>query len=339
MDEQAQRRWRDRLARAMARRIEVPPQEEASPSGPPTGWLKDVEGLKAGPPADWVEFVRRNARNAPARMANRSPAPRPAPAESPAPRPSLPAARAEGTPFLPGTPTSPKGWPFMGEFQAVPRAEQRAETPRAPAIEMPGVAAPRGVPAPAFQELPVKRPVPRFEPREVPLFVPPRSVVPEQVPHPGPQVHPLASRAEGHDPAEPERTRADGPRVPRTLEPTTPRPRHSEVRSAVAAEPRERSTAAYPWSEEPAVERRAAPEPEPQEELSTLIERSWPDLAEKEERQPAQPPSAPPERPEIRWSGPWPDLPEAPPSELAEAGALLRQWERLGLLDREQRGE
>jgi hypothetical protein len=87
------------------------------------------------------------------------------------------------------------------------------------------------------------------------------------------------------------------------------------------------------------VERRADSGQEPQEDLAALIERSWPDLAEKEEQQPAQPPATPPERPGIRWSAPWPELPEALPADPAEAGALLRQWERLSRLDREQRGE
>jgi hypothetical protein len=88
------------------------------------------------------------------------------------------------------------------------------------------------------------------------------------------------------------------------------------------------------------VERQTASEQEPQEDLATLIERSWPDLAEKKEAQrQVQPLSVAPERPEIRWSGPWPELPEPSPAESAEAGAVLRQWERLSQLDREQRGE
>ena len=87
------------------------------------------------------------------------------------------------------------------------------------------------------------------------------------------------------------------------------------------------------------MERQRRPEQEPQEDLSTLIERSWPDLAEREERRLAQQPSEAPARPEIRWTGPWPDLPEVLPAEPAEAEALLRQWERLTRLDREQRGE
>jgi hypothetical protein len=68
------------------------------------------------------------------------------------------------------------------------------------------------------------------------------------------------------------------------------------------------------------VELQRAPEQEHQEDLSTLIERSWPDLLEKEERQLAQ-------------------CPDVLPAESAETEALLRQWERLTRLDREQRGE
>jgi hypothetical protein len=159
----------------------------------------------------------------------------------------------------------------------------------------------------------------RFESREASSPVPPRREVSEQVPNPGQQVHSLTSRADAHDPFRPERT--------------------TEALSAAVAEPRERIPAAYPWGEEPAVERQLAPEQEPQEDLSTLIERSWPDLLEKEERQLAQRPSEAPARAEIRWTGPWPDLPEVLPAESAETEALLRQWERLTRLDREQRGE
>ena len=367
MDERAQRRWRGRLARAMVRRLrawaeavlaepagtgpalrlEVPPQEEASPSGTPAGWLKDVQGLKASPPADWVEFVRRNARNAPVRMANRVSAPRLAPAEPPAPQPALPAAcevrtaevaptvvpqpprreSSEGTSFIPGTPVSPKGW--LSEPQAGPRAGQRAGTPRPPASATPGASTPRVSLPPVFQELPVERPrarpVPRFEPREASPTGPSRSEVLGQLLRPGPQAQPPDSRADAYA---------------RILTPILSRPRHSEVRSAVKARPREQPSAALPfWSEEPAVERRADSGQGPQEDLAALIERSWPDLAEKEEQQQAQPPTTLPERSEIRWSAPWPDLPEAPSADPAEAGALLRQWERLSRLDREQRGE
>jgi hypothetical protein len=87
------------------------------------------------------------------------------------------------------------------------------------------------------------------------------------------------------------------------------------------------------------VERQNTQEQEPQEDLSTLIERSWPDLLEQEEQRLAQRASEAPARPEIRWTGPWPDLPDVLPAEPAEAEALLRQWERLTRLDREQRGE
>jgi hypothetical protein len=368
VDERAQKRsWRDRLTRAMTHRLkawaqavfsepsgagaalktEVPPQEEASPSSPPTGWLKDMQGLKSGPPADWVQFVRRNARNGPARMANRISVPQPAPSAEPPPPQLSPLAtrgvRAEEMAALPGTPAPPKGTSFMGEIPAVPRAEQRIETSGASAIETPRAVAPRAVPAPKFQELhmerPMDRPMNRFEPPEVSSPVPPRREVPEQASRPGQQVHPLASRADAHDPSQPERARDDGSLVARLLAPFTPRPQHSEDRFAAVAVPHERIPAAYPWGEEPTVERQHAPEQEPQEDLSTLIERSWPDLLEKEERQQAQRPSEALARPEIRWTGPWPDLPEVLPAESAETEALLRQWERLTRLDREQRGE
>jgi len=380
VDERAQRHWGGRLAHAMARRLkawakavfwgasgagpvvkrEAPPQEEASPSIPPAGWLKDVQGLSSGAPADWVEFVQRNARTGPARMPSRVSPPRPAAAAEPPARQLTPPApgeirteamahtpvqppprheSTEGAPALPGTPALPKGPFFMGEIPAAPHAEQRAVTSRAPAIETLRAFAPRAAPAPTFQELWVDRPMPHFEPREAASPVPPRREVPEQVPSSGQQVHPPASRADAHGPSEPGRRRAYSPLESRILAPITSRSQRSEDRSAAAAEPRAYSPAAYPWSEEPAVEHQRAPEQESQEDLSTLIERSWPDLTEKEERQLAQQPTEVPARPEIRWTGPWPDLPEVLPAESAEADALLRQWERLTRLDREQRGE
>lgn len=353
MDERAQRRrWRDRLMRAVARRLKAwaeavftEPSGARPASSPPTGWLKDMQRLKSGPPADWVEFVQRNARNGPARMANRVSAPRPAASAEPPPPQLSPLAprRVRGEAALPGTPAPPKGPSFMGEIPAVPRAEQRVETSGASAIETPRAVVPRRAPAPTFQEFRVERPMERpmhlFEPREAASPVPTRREVPEQVPSPGQQVHPPASRADAHGPSAPERTRADGSLVARILAPFTSRPQHTEARSAAAAVPRERSPVAYPWGEEPAVERLIAPEQEPQEDLPTLIERSWPDLLEKEERQVTRPPRETPARPEILWTGPWPDLPEVLPAESAEAEALLRQWERLTRLDREQRGE
>jgi len=96
---------------------------------------------------------------------------------------------------------------------------------------------------------------------------------------------------------------------------------------------------AYPWGEEPRGEHRGAPAQEPQEDLQALITRSWPALAEAAEPKRVTPPGADPEPFEAHRSGPWPELPEPPPAESPEAVALLRQWERLSRLDREQRGE
>ncbi len=332
-----------------ALRLELPPRGEAAPSGAPVGWVREVQGLKSGPPADWAEFVRRNARNVPAHPPSRGSAPRTAPVEPPSPQPSLSATREvrseeeaatvvplfprrespEGPPVLPAGPALPRAPSFMSEFREVPRMRHQAETSGAPAVETPGTSAPRAVPAPVFQELraerPLERAVPHFEPRDASPAALPRREVPDQAPNPGPYI--------------PSPARDHTPMVARILAPIAPRSWPSEERFAAAAVPREKSSVAYPWNEEPAVWRQPASEQEPPEDLSTLIERSWPGLTEKEEQQQAQPTSAAPERPEIRWSGPWPDLPEADPPESAEAGALLRQWERLSRLDREQRGE
>lgn len=276
------------------------------------GWVREVQGLKSGPPADWAEFVRRNARNVPARIASPGSAPRPAPAEPPAPQPSRAAAHEV-------------------------RPEEVAPMPKASVL--------RVVRAPEFQELRVERPVeramPRFEHREASPIVSPRNEVPEQVPRPGLQVHPPASRAETYGSAVPERTGDHAQMMARVLATTTSSPGQPGEHFTAAAGSRVQPPLNYPWSEESAAGRRTAPEQGPQEDLATLIERSWPDLAEKEEQALAQPPGPAPERPEIRWSGPWPDLPEeaSPPESVEEAGALLRQWERLSRLDREQRGE
>lgn len=348
MDERTLRRWRDRLRRALARRLkawaeaalaassgsepaprlQVPPPEGAPPPGPPAGWLKQLQGVRVGPPTDWVAFVRRHAGHTAARLVNRRSAPRRALAESPADASGRLAACEARTqqgasvlapppPWREGStrpstaleePALPKGSPARGKGPLDSRQEQRSGMHPASALETPGAFAPRAVPAPVFQELqevsPMVRPLLRAEPRagsQVPLYVP---------------------RAAAPRPASSERAGSA------ELNAHLPR----------RAEPREWTPTAFPWSEEPAEERPRAPEPPPQEDLSTLLERTWPGLEEDEEL-PLASPAGDAERPEIHWVGPWPELPEASPVEPAEALALLRQWERLSRLEREQRGE
>jgi hypothetical protein len=87
---------------------------------------------------------------------------------------------------------------------------------------------------------------------------------------------------------------------------------------------------------------RAPQRPSPREspeDLDTLIARSWPPFANEAESKQAPAPPVEPEPLAARVGGPWPELLEPPPSESAEAQSVLRQWERLSRLDREQRGE
>jgi hypothetical protein len=379
VDERSERRWRSSLARTLARRVKAwadavlskpaeslpAPQEEETPpnAGPPTGWLKEAQGLRAGPPADWMEFVRRHGASGPRRMANGAVAPRAASPEPPVLHPSPSTQRAarmgEGAPApVPLPPTRersegtreaswasspPQGSPSVSELPPPPRVARQAEAPGAPALEQPGTSTPLVAPAPVFQppraEHLVDRPVPRPQPREDSSAVPPRSEGPAPVLRPASEPRPPAPRFEPRAPAEPEGTRASVPLEERTLTPTPPRLWRSENRLTASAEPHERPAVAYPWGEEPGTERRAAPAQEPQEDLQALITRSWPALAEAAEPKRATPPRADPEPFEAHRSGPWPELPEPPPAESPEAVALLRQWERLSRLDREQRGE
>ena len=106
-----------------------------------------------------------------------------------------------------------------------------------------------------------------------------------------------------------------------------------------SAVPPSRAEPLYPWKEEPPAAPRRPSRQLPPEDLDTLINRSWPPLAnEAEPKRASVSPVAPGPLEEHR-GGPWPELPEPSPADATEAEAALRQWERLSRFEREQRGE
>jgi hypothetical protein len=118
-----------------------------------------------------------------------------------------------------------------------------------------------------------------------------------------------------------------------------PAPSLAERLPVASAEPPSRAEPVYPWKEEPSAAPRRPSRQIPLEDLDTLINRSWPPLAnEAEPKRDSVPPMAP-EPLEKHRGGPWPELAEPPPTDSTEAEAALRQWERLSRLDREQQGE
>jgi hypothetical protein len=219
----------------------------------------------------------------------------------------------------------------------------RAAPPGVRSLE-PSVFARQAVQAPVFsaprEERPADRPVPRFDSWAVPVVTPPRPPRPARVPLPTAAPTPPAPRAEARHSVAPEGTRpASIPLEEGTLSHSPVRTWLPETRSAAPVEPQQRPAVASPWSQAPAMKLRRAPQQEVPEELDALLTRSWPPLAAEAEVKRAPAPRMDSEPLEARGSGPWPELPEAPPSESAEAQAALRQWERLSRLDREQRGE
>lgn len=171
------------------------------------------------------------------------------------------------------------------------------------------VQAPR--PVPPLAESLVARSRPRFESLAEPGAAPPRRPTPAEDPRPTVLQMPAASSSKTHE---------------------------GEA-AAGTHEPPNRAEPLYPWKEEPrAVPRRPSREL-PLVDLDTLINCSWPPLANEAEPKSTSVSPVAPEPLEEHRGGPWPELPEPPPADSTEAQAALRQWERLSWLDREQRGE
>lgn len=320
---------------------ELAPPAEAGPSGPPAHWVRDVGALRRGPPADWLARVRRGAPHLLERMGLRygpgrfppevaaalaslvRPGEGEVPSEAPIPMPEpleAGAARAEPRPFLPVQPPRQVG--------------REAATVAIPPV--PGVAR---APAP-----PAGFPVAR-----APL-VPPSTRAPGEAPA-------LVARAPRMEPSpeagapEVETPRAAPSRVPGVARAPMP-----SVARAAAVQP------GAPFARAPELEPPPAPEaptggavlaPAPPMEVESVAYRG----TQASTLEPTFPPRAfarprtevlrvevpvpvPVPVPEVAaLEAPvWPELPEARETESMDGPAVLREWQRLRRLEREQRG-
>lgn len=325
MDEHSEKKRRGSLARAWARRIQAwadgvfsKPSASGSAASPRQ---QNRQGIKTGPPVDCQEAVQQNAQKGAARMGNKlvPPQPRAASLESSASPPS--------TEPLPGTPTVRLSTPL-----GPPRVSRRVDPPGVLSLEPSPFARPQvrasrfSVPGPGH---PGERPVP------------PRRPTPAEDPRPTVLGMPVASRPETRDAEAPAGTQS-APVTAETSIRTAPTVRMWTPKSCsppAPAEPSRRTELLFPWKEEPPAPPRRPSRQLPPEDLDTLINRSWPPLAnEAEPEQSAVSPRGPEPFGEHR-GGPWPELLEPLPADSSEALTALRQWERLSRLEREPRGE
>lgn len=317
------------------------PPEQAEPSGPPEHWVREVLSRRGGPPADWVERVRKGAPHLLERMGLRyrlgqippevaaslvaverpEPAPESLEEEAPseAPTPSVEsleagAPRAEPRPFMPVEPPRPE----RREVAPVP-------VPQVPRIE-PGVERPVGPPvsrslaSPAPKRAPAEAPAPVRAPREEARAEAPAREV--EAPRVSRQRAPVVARAP-LPPVERAPAMQPSPPVVRAPEFEPPAPEVAAPTGGAvlaSAPPMEAERLAYRGSQASAREPTFRPSPAGRSRTEVLrVDVPVPTLAAREARV-------------------WPELPEAQGAESVDGVAVLREWERLRRLDREQRG-
>lgn len=297
-----------------------PPSREPDPNGPPEHWRRLMESKRRGPPADWVERVRRGA---PHLLADLEPQPAP----SVAPMPMVPPAPVATLPTpVPSTVPVPSPTPVLRTGRAPPARLTRHEAPRTapppPRVE---------TQATSFEVGPTPLPVPRADvPVPEPKSAPPRSTVTPEVPRstrgrgfalrplpetststvsPGP-VSAVEPRPERSTPVPPgERSPMPGDARPAFVRPVPPSPH-----------------APFSGTSDARVPSRAA-EPVPREApVPRAPSRTGPSSAPEVSAHSAAP-------------HPWPEPPALPSIEPSDPLTVLRDWERLRRLEREQRGE
>lgn len=324
------------------------PFAEGAPSGPPAHWLRDVGALQRGPPADWVERVRKGAPHLLERMGLRyrlgqippelaaslvaverperesELPPGEAPSEAPSPLPEpleAGARRAEPRPFAPiESPLQARRELAPAPVQRAPRVAPRPErTVGAPVSRalappvsepLPGEAGEASAPA----RVPPEAPHPEAPPREpeAPRVTRPRAPAVERAPLP-----PVERAASMQPPRSP---------VTRAPEPEPPAPEvAAPARGAVLAPapPLEAESLAYRAAQASSREPTFRPQPAGRARTEVLrVDVPVPVLAPRE----------------ARVAPVWPELPEAQGAESVDGSAVLREWERMRRLEREQRG-
>lgn len=337
----------------------VPPAEAAPPEqrppaeagGPPEHWLRDVRALQRGPPADWVARVRKGAPHLLERMGLRyrlgQIPPEVAAALAAAERTEAEAEAATGEP----PPVIPsREVPAPEDLEAgAPRTEPRPFVP----MESPRPMSREVAPAPVSR-------VPRAEPAPERPTGAPVSRAPAPPPSsPAPGEAPARARAPRVEPA-PAEAPAREPEAPRVARERAPRVSHAPLPPSV------HRAAAMPPRPAPPISRALEPEPPAPEGVTpptggAVLAPAPPMAAESlayrgthaSSREPTfRPQPVLRARTEVlrvdvpvpvpmlaeREAPVWPELPEAQVSESVDGAAMLREWERLRRLDREQRG-
>jgi hypothetical protein len=356
-----------------------PDTGSADTGGPPEHWLRLVESTRPGPPEHWLELVRRGAPHLLEGLELGPSRPRPpvVPRVPAAPRPVVPpvAPRREPAPVR-GAVSEPQGRPrvrLMMPSHAAPSEPPRAES--GPSSVQHSALVPASVPStgprageppvsPSVREPPARQrpergpatPVPevrRGDAREGSLF--PRETESTRAPASG-----AAGSASSHHRTEaPERTRSsrarglslrpvsessfstEGPRPVSVFDgrsdgfgnpgPSVPSPRPSPGGRGVIA-PRAHvpdSLSSPSGSSTSAARASSFPIPEP----------SFRETPRSRETVRAEPSSAPDGAFPSDAPHPWPEPPELPSTESSDPLAVLRDFERLRRLEREQRGE
>jgi hypothetical protein len=304
-------------------RVPVPPSSNLDTGGPPEHWKQLLSTQRRGPPADWVERVRRGAPQLleGLDLGNERP-------ESPAvpPKPVL-----QSPPRMPlrsgGTPPRPEPEAHLSRPSPLPTAPREEES--MPPSEMrrapvpPPTTGPRAgarLLRPARErgpEVPTSATRPQEE-QGSPSFPRPEESTPRVTP---PNTREVAPPTRARGPSL--RPLPETPRMERTPNPApVPRPDAGAHGDARGLAPKRNTVVA------PAARASLMPsEPTPRES-------PFPREKSRAETSPPLDRASPSET-----SHPWPEPPELPSTEPTDPLAVLRDWERLRRLEREQRGE
>ncbi len=314
----------------------VPSSSGQNEGGPPAHWQQLLNSGRRGPPADWVERVRRGAPHLLEGLdlgdeQHESPPAPPQPAPRPPPRVLPRRGGASSRPGPKARPSSPASLPLPvpGDSWPVQPTAPREEERTTPS-EVRSAPVPPSTPRPRAG-VPLLRPArergsevsaPGSWPREArgrPSFPRHEESTPRVIPT-NAREDARSTRARGPSPTERTPNPAPVPRPysgahgdARVAPSLSPSP-HVPARNALVA-PGARSSSFL--SSEPTPHEAPLPREKGRVETPFSLDRASP----------------------FEISHPWPEPPELPSTEPTEPLAVLRDWERLRRLEREQRGE